>query len=209
MKNLGMLKPLACAVVFSICLATGCTLPEEDTDFGRGGERAPEPELLPVWGEDNCGVPGAPGSPWSGQIALDWRLEDPFGRSVHLHQFCGRVILIESLQSDSPDFEERVISLQQLQDEFASWELAVVVLVSGSGGEEPDSDNLAEMTFELDLTFPLLSDPEQRVGSRYSSPVLSGRSVHLYSPGLTLEATGLADVDESDIEALLPGGGVS
>jgi peroxiredoxin len=140
---------------------------------------------------------------------LDWRLDDPFGRSVHLHQFCGRVILIESVQSDSPDFEERLVGLRHLQSEFSSWELAIVVLVTGPGGDAPDSDMLAEMIFELDLSFPLLSDPEWRVGTRYSAPSSSGRSIHLYSPGLTLEATGLPDVDESDIEALLPQGGVS
>lgn len=209
MKNLEMLQRLAYGLVFSVCLSTGCVLPEDDSDFGRGGERAPEAETLPVWGDDNCGVPGAPGSAWSGQVALDWRLEDPFGRSVHLHQFCGRVILIESLQSDSPDFEERLVGLRQLRSEFSAWELAVVVLVTGAEGEEPDSDRLAEMTLGLGLNFPLLSDPEWRVGTRYSDPITSGRSIHLYRPGLSLEATGLSDVDESDIEALLPQGGVS
>ncbi len=209
MRNLAALQCLAFGLVLSVSLTTGCVVPEESTDFGRGGERAPEPEVLPVWGDDNCGVPGAPGSPWSGQVALDWRLEDPFGRSVHLHQFCGRVILIESVQSDSPDFEERLVGLRHLRSEFASWELAVVVLVAGPEGDEPDSAWLAEMTLGLDLNFPLLSDPEWRVASRYSEPVPSGRSIHLYRPGLALEATGLSDVDESDIEALLPEGGVS
>jgi hypothetical protein len=209
MKSFRMLQPLAYSLALSVCLVTGCVLPEDGSDFGRGGERAPEPEALPAWGDDNCGVPGAPGSPWSGQVTLDWRLEDPFGRSVHLHQFCGRVVLIESMQSESPDFEARLIGLRQLRAEFNPWELAVVVLVTGPEGDEPDSDLLAELTLGLDLNFPLLSDPEWRVGDRYSDPVSSGRSIHLYRPGLVLEATGLSDVDESDVEALLPQGGLS
>lgn len=200
---------LSLLLVLSAFVASGCVIPEEGSDFERGGERQPEPEVLPVWGTDNCGTPGAPGSPWSGPIALDWRLEDPFGRSVHLHQFCGRVILLESIRSDVPDLEDRLLQLETLRGEFASWELAVVVLIVTPDGSEFERETLARLTLDLDLSFPLLADIDGSVTSRYAEPSAEARSVQLYSPGLVLEATGLLDVDISDIEALLPEGGVS
>jgi hypothetical protein len=200
---------LSLVFVLSACVASGCVIPEEGSGFERGGERQPEPEVLPVWGTDNCGTPGAPGSPWSGPIALDWRLEDPFGRDVRLHQFCGRVILLESIRSDVSDLESRLLQLEEFRAEFASWELAVVVLIATADGSEPERETLARMTLELDLSFPLLADPGWLVTSRYAEPTSYDRSIQLYSPGLALEATGLLDVDVSDIDALLPEGGVS
>jgi len=200
---------LSLVFVLSVFVASGCVISEGDSDFERGGERQPEPEVLPVWGTDNCGTPGAPGSPWNGPIALDWRLEDPFGRDVHLHQFCGRVILLESIRSDVSDLESRLLQLEAFRAEFASWELAVIVLIVTPDGSEPEREELARLTLELELSFPLLADTDWTVTSRYSEPTSDARSVQLYSPGLVLEATGLLDVDVSDIDALLPEGGVS
>jgi len=202
-----MNRPLSVCLAFSLLLAVGCG--EVEDDFGRGGTRAPEAPTLPVWGSDNCGVPGAPGSPWGGLIALDWSLEDPFEREVRLHQFCGRVIILESIPEDSPDLESRLQELETLRSSFSWWELAVVVLIAGSDGSAAEQERLAQLTFDLELGFPLLSDPDWFVTRRYTEVAPTGRSIQLYSPGLVLEATELSEVDASDVDALLPQGGVS
>jgi hypothetical protein len=142
-------------------------------------------------------------------MTLDWRLEDPFDRDVRLHQFCGRVILLESLRADDPGLESRLSELEELRSGFAGWELVVVALIANSDGSEPDGEELARLTVEGDLRFPLLADPDWEVTRRYTGDVPSGSSIQLYGPGLVLEATELTEVDASDVEALLPQGGVS
>lgn len=202
-RALATLLPLLLAVVL------GCPVPDETPYFDRGGERPPEAEQLPWWGTDSCGAPGAAGSPWSGLIPLDWQLEDQYGRAVRLHQFCGRVIVLRSLSLATENLESQLLELEALRADFNPWELAVVALVGEDGGAAPSSAELAELAEPLDLGFPLLADPGWEVTLRYLQEVPAESSNQLYAPGLVLEATGLSGVDESDVAALLPGGGTS
>ncbi|MEE2829341.1 MAG: hypothetical protein VX498_09145, partial [Myxococcota bacterium] len=116
----------------------GCDGGEETAHFPRGGERPEESVPLPQWGVDNCGAPGNSGSPWSGPMVLDFSLEDQYARTVRLHHFCGRALLLVSLSMAWEDSGLLVEDLQTLRDNFAPWDFAVVALVGeGPEGEAP------------------------------------------------------------------------
>ena len=196
--------------VFVLSVGLMACGPTEEDPFQWGGDRPPEAPELPHWGIDHCGIPGAPGSPWNGSIALDFELEDQFGRDVRLHHYCGRVVVVASLALSAPEAGLELEQLELLRQEFTRWELGIIGLVGeDETGDAPTTETLAAWAEAHEVGFALLADPDWEVTSRYVETPLDGTSIQLYSPGLEIEALGLGTVAASDILALLPGGGTS
>jgi len=182
----------------------GCEVVQETPYFPRGGDRPEQPEALPEWGVDNCGAPGSTGSPWSGPMVLDFSLDDQYGRTVRLHHFCGRALLLVSLSMAWEESGVLLEELEALRNNFAPWDFAVVALVGEDlDGGVPTVAALEALATAYGAEFAVLADPGWEVTLRFVEGVPSSRSMHLYSAGLQLESVGLAGVDLADIDALI------
>jgi peroxiredoxin len=121
------------------------------------------------WAIDSCrdSVDGIGNRP--GEVATDFSLEDQFGDTVRLHDFCGKTVLIASAAEWCDPCREEAVLLQQLYDKHRGAGLMVITLL----GETldfgyPTRENVAAWADAYGITHPVLQDRSFSVASRYA-----------------------------------------
>ena len=138
-----------------------------------------------------------------GGVATDFSLADQFEDAVRLYAFCDRAVLIVSTAGWASTAREDTLELQALYDTYADRGLMIVeLLAEDTHGDTPDHDDLESWASRMDVTFPVLADPDWEVSFRFERDG-SLPSWTLMAPGVVLASMD-ADLSTADIESVLP-----
>lgn len=103
-----------------------------------------------------------------GQITSDFSLLDQYGEQVHLHDFCGKEVLLLSsamwcgpCQDEAPDMQR---TYQQYEDQGF---LVITLLGEDLSGRAPNQADLQDWANSFGLTHPVLSDGGWNVTGRF------------------------------------------
>ena len=141
-----------------------------------------------------------------GDIAEDFGLHDQFGDEVHLHDFCGKeVVLITAALWHGPSLEAatRAQSLYETYEEQGL--LPIALVAENQAGEPPKRSEREAFAAELGLTYPVVLDTSYEVSTRFiepEAPSLAG--FHVIAPGARVVVTNAATIDAAMVESYLP-----
>ena len=112
-------------------------------------------------------------------------------------------MLIVSTAGWASTAREDTIELEALYETYADRGLMIVeLLAEDSHGDTPDRDALEAWAERLDVTFPVLADPDWDVSFRFERDG-SLPSWTLMAPGVVLASMD-AELSAADIESVLP-----
>jgi peroxiredoxin len=97
-----------------------------------------------------------------GMEAPDFTLSDPSGKTVHLRDLRGKVVVVDFWATWCPPCRELMPHIQKMHDQLAAKGLTILGLDVGE-----DADTVATFAKQQSYTFPLLLDAEPQVTSRY------------------------------------------
>ena len=99
-----------------------------------------------------------------GEIAPDFELEDQFGETVRLHDFCGKVVLLTIGAQWCGPCQAKASKLEALYQRYDPSEfIAIDVLYENTSYEPATSETAEEWVDAYGLTVPVLIDPDQTV----------------------------------------------
>jgi peroxiredoxin len=104
-------------------------------------------------------------APGERRAAPDWTLPDGAGGTASLHDFAGRVVLLNFWATWCGPCRRELPALQALYTELAGEGLAVVGVSVDSG----DPDAVARFARGRGVTFPVLHDPAEEVARRHGT----------------------------------------
>jgi peroxiredoxin len=109
-------------------------------------------------------APGTKGEGVSmiGMDAPDFTLSDPSGKTVHLRDLRGKVVIVDFWATWCGPCRALMPHLQKMHEQLADKGLTILGLDVGEG-----ADTVAKFAKERSYTFPLLLDAEPQVTSRY------------------------------------------
>ena len=97
-----------------------------------------------------------------GGIAPDFELEDQYGDTVRLHDFCGKVVLLTIGAQWCGPCQAKASKLEALYQRYEPTEfIAIDVLYENSQYEPATSETAEEWVDAYGLTVPVLIDPDQ------------------------------------------------
>lgn len=97
-----------------------------------------------------------------GEIAPDFELEDQYGDTVRLHDFCGKVVLLTIGAQWCGPCQAKASKLEALYQRYEPSEfIAIDVLYENAQYEPATSETAEEWVDAYGLTVPVLIDPEQ------------------------------------------------
>jgi len=136
--------------------------------------------------------------------AQDFALIDQFGETVRLHDFCDHVVLLVGCTSWHPVCRDTAAMTQEMSANYRDDGLVVVTLLGEDRvGMPPQLDELETWVDALNLTHPVVADPNLETTYRF----VVGNSVGL--PSMTLLGRGMEIiianqwVDDNDIVGAL------
>ena len=184
--------------------------PDTDGDGWNDGDESDtdptDPKDQPYtggWPIGSCRDEIVPTGDSVGGVATDFSLDDQYSDAVRLYAFCDRAVLLVSTAGWSGSAEEDTEDLQALYDTYADRGLMVVeLLAEDQHGDTPDHDALEAWATRLDVSFPVLADPDWEVSFRFEQDG-SLPSWTLVAPGVVLASMD-ADLTARDIESVLP-----
>jgi peroxiredoxin len=97
-----------------------------------------------------------------GMEAPDFTLSDPSGKTVHLRDLRGKVVVVDFWATWCGPCRALMPHIQKMHEQLAAKGLTILGLDVGE-----DADTVAKFAKEQSYTFPLLLDAEPQVTSRY------------------------------------------
>jgi peroxiredoxin len=137
-----------------------------------------------------------------GGIAPDFELEDQYGETVRLHDFCGKAILLTFGASWCGPCQAKASKLESLYQRYEPDEFIAIDVLYQDEDYQPATIETAETWAEtFGLTVPVLIDPKQTVTPSY---VLANAipSETLMKPGLEIMILDTQDAGHHIDEAL-------
>ncbi len=123
--------------------------------------------------------------PW----AADFTAPDIQGRLHALHQYRGRIVFLRFWSAANPFVEQDLRNLEKVQERFAERGFTVVAV-----NVEERPEKVTRLVSRLQLTYPVLLDPDGRVADLYR---ITG-----FPTGFLLDRSGI--VEESTVGELVP-----
>ena len=107
---------------------------------------------------DNAAISRGTGDHTVGQTAPDFTLDTPDGSTLSLSQFRGHPVVVNYWATWCPPCREEMPLFQRRHEKYSD-----LVILAVDGGE--DAGTVAKFVNQLNLTFPVLLDPEYKVES--------------------------------------------
>jgi len=85
------------------------------------------------------------------------------GQTVHLHDYHGKLVLLNFWATWCPPCREEMPSLQSLWQDFKNRDFIILAVAADRGNKK----GVARFTARLGLEFPILLDPDGQVRKRY------------------------------------------
>jgi peroxiredoxin len=175
---------------------------EQGADPTDGDDRP----YLGGWAKDrSCSDEITPTGNSEGDVTDNFALTDQFGDTIHLYDFCGRVVLLVGSTEYCGQCVTEAPHLADLYNTYADRGLMIVTLYGyANDGETPGQEDLAAWAETHGQDFPVVADPGLGTTARF----VTGNTIG--TPSLTLLAPGavvaVADNREADgaIVDLLP-----
>lgn len=205
------MKRVACTLLL---LLTGCdTWPEAWSDLGleppfdTGATTTSEAPAAYEggWSIDACRDDLVSTGDQVGEVTADFALTDQYGEELHLHDFCGREVLLVSSAMWCGACQAEA---QDLADLYATWEAEGFVLITLLGentvGETPTRRDLRDWADAFAIEHPVVADEGWAVTARFvDGGTLALPTMHLLAPGAEVVARDTW-VSEDDIVDYLP-----
>jgi peroxiredoxin len=147
------------------------------------------------WPIDACRWDIEDGSVRVGDIAPDFELEDQFGETVRLHDFCGKAVLVTVGAEWCGPCQAKASKLEALYQQYdPSQFIAIDVLYQNMDGQPATAETAQEWVDAYGLTVPVLIDPDAKM---VMSWVLAGYipSESLMKPGMEIFVLDTQDAD--------------
>ncbi|HWP65624.1 MAG TPA: TlpA disulfide reductase family protein [Candidatus Limnocylindria bacterium] len=96
-------------------------------------------------------------------LAPDFSVVDLSGKTVRLSALRGKVVLVNVWTTWCPPCREEMPSMERLYRQLAGPDFELLAVSEDEGGIEL----VREFVHDLDVSFPVLYDPERQVGSRF------------------------------------------
>lgn len=101
--------------------------------------------------------------PQKGRPAPDFTFPDLDGRNVSLSDFRGKVVLVNIWATWCPPCREEMPSMQKLYERFKGEDFEILAVSIDADGREA----VAPFMQEMNLTFPALLDPKEKIRALY------------------------------------------
>lgn len=98
-----------------------------------------------------------------GKPAPDFTFPDLDGRKVSLSEFIGKVVLVNIWATWCPPCRDEMPSMQRLYERFSGEHFEILAVSIDADGREA----VAPFMQKMNLTFPALLDPKERIRSLY------------------------------------------
>ena len=132
--------------------------------------------------------------------APDFTLEDMDGESYKLHDYRGKVVLVNFWATWCPPCRKEMPALEALYKKLDGDSFAVLAV-----NQWEDPDHVFAYTGELNVfpTFPILFDPESKISADYGVKGLPTSFLIDKEGRLAYRAIGGRDFDHSEVEQLI------
>ncbi len=118
-----------------------------------------------------CGMIVAPamaGKAGIGKPAPKFSLPDVYGNEISLDQFKGKIVVIEWINQFCP-VTKGAHAKSQMQDTYKKYAAKGVVWLSIDSGYDTDGEANRSYAAQMGLAFPILHDPDGKVGKAYGA----------------------------------------
>jgi peroxiredoxin len=120
------------------------------------------------WPIDACRDSLQPTGNNIGQITDDFALLDQNGEEVHLHDFCGKEVLLLSSAMWCGPCQQEAPDMQALYQEYEDRGFIVITLLGEDmSGRTPDQGDLQDWADMAGITHPVVADANWNVTARY------------------------------------------
>ena len=153
------------------------------------------------WAIDDCRFDIVSTGTGVGDVAPDFALPDQYGESVHLHDFCGRAVLLTFGAFWCPNCQEEAAGLESLYQKYESYGFIVISTWAENAARlTPTTEDLMDAADLYGISAPVLADEGWSLAHTY---VMDHPGQVLLAPGAELVMIG-EPVTEADIQAVLP-----